>query len=71
MRWPAHGQFGIDLPNQFLECQPERIRSKAGARDNEKGAVGAKGVRIVDRALGCLVGQSCLFHRTDDTDDGE
>ena len=33
--------------------------------------VGAQGVRIVNRALGRLVGEAGLFHRADDADDGE
>ena len=64
-------ELGVGLPNDFLQLQPERFRWKAGADDHEKVRVRTQGVGIVNRALGCTLGEPRLFHRADDADNGE
>src|SRR5437773_1008700 len=66
-----HRQFGVDVADQSLQFQSQRLWRKVGADDDEEVVVSAKGIRIVDRSLRGLVGQSGLFHGADNADDGE
>ena len=65
------GSSGSIRADDLLQRDPEGFRGQAGAGDHEERVVGSVAERIVDRALGFVVGELGLLHRAHDADDGE
>jgi len=59
------------LTSYLLQRQPERFRWKARAGGDEDAVRDTEDIGIINRALGFVFGEPCLFRPADNADDSE
>ena len=67
------GPFTVFAPTDeaFAKLPPGTVENLLKPENKEKLVICAQRIRIVDRALGCLIRQSSLLHRADDANHRE